>query len=190
MMKELKLHLGCGNNKIKGWINIDKYRKADIKDDIIILKQFKNETISEIYISHVIEHLEPEDFIIGLKRWYKILKIGGILIIRCPNGEYYLNRYLNSSSKEKLKDIISNKEGFIRNIFGNQNKGEGHKNRNLFTLGLLNESLKYAGFKIEEYKKVSVRTLKMMNDLKTGKRDLGLIFDGIPVNDLWCKAKK
>jgi predicted SAM-dependent methyltransferase len=130
-MNKIRLHLGCGNNKIKGWINIDKYRNSDIIDDIITLKNFKDNSISEIYTSHVIEHIEPEDFIKALNRWYKLLKNGGVLTIRCPDGEYILKRYLNVSDKEKLNDIILlNKKGYLRGIFGKRNKGEGYKNRN------------------------------------------------------------
>lgn len=190
-MSEIKLHLGCGNNKIKGWVNIDKYKKVDIIDDMIILKRFKDKTISEIYTSHAIEHITPEDFIRALKRWYTLLKIGGTLVIRCPNAEYHLNRYLNISDEEKLNDMISlKKKGYLRGIFGYQNRGEGYKNRNLFTKGLLAKSIEYVGFKVEDCRECSLRTSKMVSYLKSGGRDLGLVVDDVPINDLWCKAIK
>ncbi len=191
MSEKIKLHLGCGNNNIKGWINIDKYRKSDIIDDMIILKSFKEKSIDEIYTSHAIEHIKPEDFITALKRWYKLLKVGGILIIRCPDAEYYLKRYLNISDEEKLKDILSlKKKGYLRGIFGKQTRGEGYKNRNLFTKGLLIKAVEYAGFKVIDCEKVSLRTSKTMPHLKNGGEDLGIILNNIPTNDLWCKAIK
>ncbi|MFC1789590.1 methyltransferase domain-containing protein [Patescibacteria group bacterium] len=95
-MKKIKLHLGCGERHIDGFINIDikKYPAVDMVDDIRYLKKFKRGTIDVIYACNVLEHLGRWKYMPALKRWYTLLKKGGILRISVPNFralcEYYL----------------------------------------------------------------------------------------------------
>ncbi len=53
--------------------------------------------MDEILASHLIEHLPRHDVIRALREWYRVLKIGGKLIVRCPNFELYVREWLEES---------------------------------------------------------------------------------------------
>lgn len=88
-----KLHLGCGKLKLEGFINIDLDESADIVHDIKNLKIFEDDSISEIYASHCLEHFSRREIINILLEWKRVLKVGGILRIAVPDLEAVINLY-------------------------------------------------------------------------------------------------
>jgi len=83
----IKLHLGCGNKKIPGYINIDMIN-ADAVDaitDIRFLHDYKKNSVDVIYACHVLEHISRLEYKNVLARWREILKPGGILRISIPD---------------------------------------------------------------------------------------------------------
>jgi len=79
-----KLNLGCGKTILKGFINGDIEKPADLLMDLNKYPyKFKTNSIDYILASHVIEHLEsPEKFLTEMRR---ILREGGILEIKVPH---------------------------------------------------------------------------------------------------------
>ena len=71
----LKLNIGCGKEIKEGYINIDRefYPGVNICMDLNIDPlPFKENSINEIYISHVIEHLiDPYMFIFNVIKYLK-----------------------------------------------------------------------------------------------------------------------
>ena len=57
----MKLHIG-GKETKEGWsiLNIQKKDGVDFVGDISDLSQFKNNSIDEIYASHVLEHVSQK----------------------------------------------------------------------------------------------------------------------------------
>ncbi len=88
----LRLHLGCGENYLKGYVNIDFPQeehpvmnvKADIYQDITQL-QFPNESVDEIRLHHVFEHFSRITALALLIKWHIWLKVGGKLHIETPD---------------------------------------------------------------------------------------------------------
>jgi len=82
----MKINLGCGIHPIQGYVNIDvdKDTFADIYQDINSLG-YKENSIEEIYFSHVLEHLTKERGRRLIVEIYKWLTIGGRLIISVPD---------------------------------------------------------------------------------------------------------
>jgi len=81
----MKLNLGCGDNYIEGWINLEVNRdrfKADFYWDLEKGVPFPDNSADEIYASHIIEHLSNTIFI--MKEIYRVLKPGSIITIRVP----------------------------------------------------------------------------------------------------------
>jgi SAM-dependent methyltransferase len=84
-----KLHLGCGNKHLDGWINVDslEWTKAD---QIVDLTKFpwpwEDNSIDEIYSHHVFEHLP--DTLSVMMECHRILKKGGTVETIVP---YALN---------------------------------------------------------------------------------------------------
>lgn len=91
------LNIGCGYYLIKGFKSFDIYTEHyhatsdlnfvqyDIRNDSL---KISDGTVDNIYISHVIEHIEDcfvENF---LRETQRVLKVGGVLRIACPDAEF------------------------------------------------------------------------------------------------------
>ena len=82
-----RLHLGCGQVKIKGFCNVDIDRALlpDVRDNILELRKFPNGFAETIYACHVLEHVAHADVLPVLRRWYRVLAPGGELRISVPD---------------------------------------------------------------------------------------------------------
>ena len=82
-----KLNVGCGFNKISGYINIDSEKcvSPDLVLDITIKRlPFSNNSIGEILFFHCIEHIQKEKHYEIIKEFSRVLKLGGKLYISYP----------------------------------------------------------------------------------------------------------
>lgn len=90
--KPLKLHLGCGEKYLEGYVNIDfppsehsvLTPKVDIYHDIRTL-EYPDNSIDEIQSHHLFEHFSRTDGLKLLFRWRKWLKPDGMLVIETPD---------------------------------------------------------------------------------------------------------
>jgi predicted SAM-dependent methyltransferase len=103
--KKIKLHVGCGTNYKDGWINIDNnsdnnIKKLDINHDLSKGLPLDDYTVDFIYNEHFIEHLSRENGLIFLKECYRVLKVGGVLRIACPDLDELIKSYLNDTWRE------------------------------------------------------------------------------------------
>lgn len=94
-MKDIKLHLGCFDRKIHGFVNIDIRKDVcpDIVDDVFKLTSFKEDSVDLIYACHVLEHADYKQSMDALARWHKILKPGGVLRLAVPDMEAHFAHY-------------------------------------------------------------------------------------------------
>ena len=81
----MKLHLGCGNDYRKGYINLDGSR--EVKPDVVWNLEktplpFKENQFDEILANHVMEHIT--NFIPLTHNLHRITKKNGKIIIRTP----------------------------------------------------------------------------------------------------------
>jgi len=83
----MKLNLGCGKDVREGYENIDLNSNDSrvTKANICKLEQYKDDSIEEILLFSVLEHLQNKDLRLALKEWNRVLKIGGTLNIQIPN---------------------------------------------------------------------------------------------------------
>lgn len=104
----MKLHLGCANKHINGFVNVDtrELEGVDIIDNIITLEKFQENTADLIYASHVLEHTGRLEYMTVLKRWYDILKKGGILRIAVPDIEAVVNHYNKFQDLKVLRGFL------------------------------------------------------------------------------------
>ncbi len=117
--KRLKLHLGCGEIYLPGYINVDfppsrhsvqRHTKADILADVSQL-HYPTGTVDEIRLHHVFEHFERPVALRLLIDWYGWLKEGGQLIIETPDFHRCVQAYLNSTNLNSQMKIV-------RHLFG------------------------------------------------------------------------
>ncbi|MGD9110565.1 MAG: class I SAM-dependent methyltransferase [Phycisphaerales bacterium] len=116
----LRLHLGCGQKHLDGYINIDYppsehnliQPKADFYADIRSLN-FPKGTVDEVRLHHVFEHFNRVIGLALLINWHSWLKVDGRLLIETPD--------LIGSAKTLVSDASwKTKMGVVRHLAGDQ----------------------------------------------------------------------
>jgi len=80
----MKLHLGCGNDLRKGYVNCDISKEVN-PDKIIDLEKklpFKDNSVDEILANHVFEHVE--NFVPLMHEIFRVCKKNAKIEIRVP----------------------------------------------------------------------------------------------------------
>lgn len=98
-----RLNIGRGGHAEGDWLNvdIDPYLKPDIIDDVRTLERIEDESVDEIFASHLLEHIDEKDVVRTLKIWRRKLKIGGKLSIFVPDVEQAWRDYFDNKMDEK-----------------------------------------------------------------------------------------
>lgn len=115
-----KLHLGCGNNYLEGYVNIDfpdsehtilKNLIVDVYADIHGL-EYPDNSIDEIRLHHVFEHFSRPTALALLCRWRNWLRPGGVIRIETPDAM--------ASIKLMTSPLYSfdSKQQVMRHLFG------------------------------------------------------------------------
>jgi len=100
LKEKLFLNIGAGTFNHKYWTNVDygseQYAKVQNKFIELNLTEkpifpFDNSTIETIYSSHTIEHIDDESVQNMIEESFRILKIGGVMRITCPDASLLLN---------------------------------------------------------------------------------------------------
>jgi glycosyltransferase involved in cell wall biosynthesis/predicted SAM-dependent methyltransferase len=122
----LRLHLGCGEQHLQGYVNIDYPQSehtvmkpaADFRADILDLS-FPPATVDEVRLHHVFEHFDRVEGLGLLIRWHSWLKTGGIIRIETPD--------LIGSVKVLLsQQSWKTKMGIVRHLSGDHTSSWGY----------------------------------------------------------------
>lgn len=151
-----KLHIGCGLNKLQGYINIDivPLEGCDVVMDAANDLHIVPSNIAvEIRMENVFEHFYRDQQPKTLKECHRILKKDGKLIIKgLPNFDAIIEAYL-----KKEKGIVG-EEFDLFNVYrfthgepeqGNQENRVNQLHKDIFTKTSIRELLENVGFKIE-----------------------------------------
>jgi hypothetical protein len=88
-LKGIRLDLGCGGTKQKGFLGMDK-RKLKGVDIVHDLEEFpyplENESCRTIVAAHVVEHIKPWKMIDFMNELWRIMEVDGQLAIAYPYG--------------------------------------------------------------------------------------------------------
>ncbi|MCR4327268.1 MAG: methyltransferase domain-containing protein [Nanoarchaeota archaeon] len=81
----MKLHLGCGNDYRKGYVNCDWTN--EVKVDRIVdlekpLKMFKDNSVEEVIANHVLEHIN--NFVPLMHELHRVCKNRAIIRVKTP----------------------------------------------------------------------------------------------------------
>lgn len=120
----MKVNLGCGYDKLRGYLNIDIDRSC-IPNVVADFRNLKFRDLDEVRASHLLEHFDRFESIKILKQWYKWLKVDGKLVLEVPDFEeickefvkgnqYWLSRHAFGSHKA---DWAFHKEGWWKSKF-------------------------------------------------------------------------
>ncbi|MBM3824577.1 MAG: hypothetical protein FJ404_17105 [Verrucomicrobia bacterium] len=75
MGEVLKLNLGCGQNRVPGFVNVDKFGTPDVRCDLEVFPwPWESNSVSQVVLNHVLEHLgESSTTYIGIfKELYRV----------------------------------------------------------------------------------------------------------------------
>lgn len=125
---ELRLNLGAEDTSLEGYVPIDS-RNGDSAYPL----RYDDNSVAEIYASHLLEHFSYRIVPDVLKHWIQKLKPGGRLRLSVPNFEWLANAY--------LKGDPINIQGFV---MGSQ-EHDGNHHRALFDRDSLSELMMEAG---------------------------------------------
>ncbi len=113
-----KLHLGCGDVYLPGYLNVDyppqehtvqSNTKVDLYADITKL-DYETNVISEIRLHHVFEHFDRPTAIKSLITWYGWLVENGKLTIETPDFQRSILNFIIGGRKMRAKTL--------RHLFG------------------------------------------------------------------------
>jgi predicted SAM-dependent methyltransferase len=91
----LRLHLGCGLNRLDGWVNLDEARNeaVDVVWDLRDGLPFPDDSAVAIFCEHVIEHMPKTVGEMLLCECRRVLETGGVARFSTPDAERYLRSY-------------------------------------------------------------------------------------------------
>jgi len=85
------LNLGCGSNKLPGFVNVDLYGEPDVQLDLESHDwPWDNDSVDAIVLMHVLEHLgrDFEVFNRVLQNIYRVCRNGAKVVIHVPHPRH------------------------------------------------------------------------------------------------------
>lgn len=108
------LDLGCGPSKaFPHFIGVDNYKdtelfgiemRPDVVSDVTDLSIFGHACMDFVFSSHTLEHIE--DHKKALAEWWRVLKVGGHLILYLPHKQFYPNIGKPGSNPDHKHDFL------------------------------------------------------------------------------------
>jgi predicted SAM-dependent methyltransferase len=137
-----KLHLGCGDHPLAGWINVDGRPGAgvnlilDVQHDLDMLPAG---VLQWVYTSHVVEHIAPDLLPGVLAHLYRALRPGGVLTVATISLEGIFHNAYEKGYDPKAWNSY---------LYGNSNSTDNPfmAHRQCFTYQTLTAALNAAGF--------------------------------------------
>lgn len=87
----MRLNLGCGSNKLEGYVNVDRAHDPDVKHDLEVFPwPWADSSVGEILANHILEHLgaTPAGFIGVMKEMYRVCEPGAKVVIVVPHPRH------------------------------------------------------------------------------------------------------
>jgi len=134
-----RLHVGCGQEAIAGWINVDIRELPGVDRVVDVTEGLPYSDLAAIYAEHFLEHLSLEQGLAFLRECRRALTPDGVLRLSTPNLDWvYATHYRPerwSSDRESLVDCMQLNRAF---------RGWGH--RFLYNRPTLAAAFSSAGF--------------------------------------------
>lgn len=135
----LRLHLGCGQSPIPGWLNVDVQALPGVDRVLDVRKGLPFENVASIYAEHFLEHLDVADGLACLAECRRVLAPDGILRISTPNLDWVLATHYRSGQWQVEEDAIGD-------CFQMNRAFHGWGHRFLYNRPALVAALRAAGF--------------------------------------------
>lgn len=111
----LKLHIG-GIERREGWkiLDVEQREEVDFVGDIRNMESIADESCSEVYCSHVLEHVGQTEMLDTLNGLYRILARGGRLYLSVPDLDVLATLFAQAETSK------ARRFGIMRMMFGAQ----------------------------------------------------------------------
>jgi len=156
-MNPVRLNIGCGKRILSGYLNIDvlPVEKVDLdnqvpnyyKYNILEGLPFRDDSVDEILVDHVLEHFYPEQVYELLWDFHRVLKPGGILKIYVPNFEWWINNF------EEVRHDYLKAIDMMYALLCNVRSGSMGQHRSLWWFDLLKGLVERVGFTIDNFRR-------------------------------------
>jgi len=163
-----KLHIG-GMIKAAGWEIFNAVPEPDVDHlgDARDLSQFPDSTFTDIYASHVVEHLDyaKSELLDALKEWRRVLVPGGKVYVSVPNMDVLCRLFLDRVKLNVDRFFV------MRMMFG------GHIDRYDYHVVGLNQD-----FLSEFLAKAGYTNLQRVRTFGLFKDTSDMVFKGVPIS--------
>ena len=171
-VRGLQLHLGCGDQRKAGFVNIDR-AKGDLTLDLREQLPFEDGACVRIYSEHFLEHVDYPDATLSLLReCHRVLTPGGVIDIGVPDTEWPLMEYAGVSRLgyfETAQKLFHPSWCQTRLEHLHYHFRQGTQHRMAYDFETLAAVLKRAGF-------VDVRRRNFSNLFDSPHRELGTLY--------------
>jgi predicted SAM-dependent methyltransferase len=147
-----KLHLGAGDRKVPGWLNVD-VSGSDYDVDLGSGRlPWRTDSVECVVAEHTIEHLELHSELVPLlSELDRVLRPGGEIWLSCPDLEKICRSYVDHRMVDLIEDRRTRFPGYGHGAapssqFVNELFYQSGEHKNLFDLELLAWTLRSAGF--------------------------------------------
>ena len=135
----VRLHIGCGQEAMPGWINIDNQALPGVDRVLDVRQGLPFRGTAAIYAEHFLEHLTLDDGLAFLRECRRALSPSGVLRLSTPNLDWvYATHYktgATATAEETLRGCLQLNRAF---------HGWGHQF--LYNRAMLEAALKSCGY--------------------------------------------
>jgi SAM-dependent methyltransferase len=146
-----RLHLGCGNKRLEGYVNVDIVPSlaTDLVTNIRSLPMFADETVEEVRLSAVYEHLYRGERLEAIREWHRVLRPGGTLVLSyIPDFDVIARAFLERRPGI-LHPIFNLDEVFLYSHGGyHPHHAPEQLHKDLFTRESVTHELEAAGYEL------------------------------------------
>jgi predicted SAM-dependent methyltransferase len=160
-MPPTRLHIGCGDNPLPGWINVDRIARAPgVATDIDPTHlPFAAASVDAVLAEHVFEHFSFDE---EAKVWHemaRVLRPGGTLTIEVPDFEWVCAEFLAAKDEWRAFYVVGHPDhyagcgraldqrwGILQTMFFGNQHGVGQYHRSAYTEGKLHAIAIELGF--------------------------------------------
>ncbi|HEY6066079.1 MAG TPA: hypothetical protein VIY96_07965 [Thermoanaerobaculia bacterium] len=135
----LRLHLGCGQSPIEGWVNVDVQALPGVDRVLDVRQGLPFTNVASIFAEHFLEHLDVADGLACLAECRRVLAPDGVLRISTPNLDWVMATHYRLGQWPRDEDAVSD-------CFQTNRAFHGWGHRFLYNRPALVAALRAAGF--------------------------------------------